>query len=93
MFLHPNIQPYRCASGLLQFPVFFEDRWFLSGSWKLKTILKRLEKPGLKVFDFHPSHVCRDLRVEYFLIELLQYVKLREWLCYSMLALCEGDED
>lgn len=96
MFLHPNIMPYRCASGLLQFPVFFEDRWFLSSSWDFRTILKRLEQPGLKVFDFHPSHVCGDLRVQHFLIRLLKVVNFQRWKCYSMLDLyrkLRKDED
>lgn len=87
MFLHPNIQPYRCFSKVLQFPIFFEDRWFMSSSWDLKAILNRLEKPGLKVFDFHPIHVHGNMRVQSFLISLLKRVNFCKWKCYSMLDL------
>lgn len=81
MFLHPHILPYECFSGVIQLPVFFEDRWFMSGEWHPAVILQRLEVYGLKVFDFHPIHIMENEKVRKFLLELLKFVKSLRYKC------------
>ena len=88
MFLFPNITPNHCIPGLVQFPVFFEDRWFMSGKWHIQTIQQRCATPGLKVFDFHPHHIYTNNKVRQFLVELLEYVESNSFQCDYLLNLC-----
>jgi len=56
LFLHPCCTPLRHSSGLIRFPVFWEDDTHIQKGLPLKIdIIKRdVETPGLKIFNFHP---------------------------------------
>lgn len=53
-----TIPPFLHRSGMIGFPVFFEDGGYLfqNGSLEYNDIKKRLHEPGLKVINFHPVH-------------------------------------
>lgn len=88
MFLHANIQPYQDYFGVWQLPVFFEDRFYMQGLWSLTPIMHTLKSVGLKVFDFHPLHICENDVVRKFLVELLEFVKQRNYPTKYLLDLC-----
>jgi ubiquinone/menaquinone biosynthesis C-methylase UbiE len=60
LHLQPSLVPLQHSSGLLRFPVFLEDYLYAIREqiWDLSHILGLLKTPGLKIFDFHPVHVC-----------------------------------
>lgn len=60
LHLQPYLVPLQHASGLLRFPVFFEDDTSANGEqvWELSNILDTLKAPGLKIFNFHPIHIA-----------------------------------
>ena len=59
LHLQPYLVPLQHASGLLRFPVFFEDDSYAMREqvWDLSHIVDLLKTPGLKIFNFHPIHV------------------------------------
>lgn len=83
MFLFPNITPNLCISGLVQFPVFFEDRWFMeAGFWDIEKRI--IETPGLKILDFHPAHICKDRGTKTFLVAILKLIKDGNFTCFYL---------
>jgi hypothetical protein len=59
MFLVDNLQPYYDWTGLLRFPIYWEDDVhcdYFAGAFELD-LDRLLAAPGLKVFSFHPIHV------------------------------------
>lgn len=56
LFLQPHCQPFRHISGLLRFPVFWEDDVHFDQGlpFELESIREQLDRPGLKVFNTHP---------------------------------------
>ena len=56
----PNINPFHHRSGMVSFPIFFEDGGFLIMSPSLDSNLlqKRMDTPGLKIINFHPAHIA-----------------------------------
>jgi hypothetical protein len=59
--LQRGIRPSRLASGLLRFPVFFEDdlHWMKADmSWKFSDYQPAFFEPGLKILNFHPFLVA-----------------------------------
>lgn len=61
LFLQPKCVPLRHHSGLVRFPVFWEDDIHLDrfpNPPRLAQIKKELEGPGLKIFNFHPFHIA-----------------------------------
>jgi hypothetical protein len=61
--LEPGLLAERLASGLLQFPVFFEDdvHWDHGLSWDFPTHAAAFFSPGLKVLNFHPFFVALNV--------------------------------
>ncbi len=60
-FLEPYLGPFKMWSGLVRYPVFFEDDHFYGMEWSshsLKMLWSNLELPGLKIMNFHPIHVA-----------------------------------
>ncbi len=57
--LASDIKPFILNSGIMRFPVFFEDGNYseLKRDWAFETLLPTLETPGLKIFDLHPVNV------------------------------------
>ena len=66
MFLQPRLTPWYDWSGLVRVPIFWEDDVhcvYFERQFSLD--LLQLERPGLKVLNFHPVHLSlntRDLR-------------------------------
>ena len=56
LFLQPNCVPLQHGSGMLRFPVFWEDDTHFGKGlpFDLDIIKNRLESPGLKIFNTHP---------------------------------------
>jgi ubiquinone/menaquinone biosynthesis C-methylase UbiE len=57
-----NIVPLRHGSGLVRYPVFFEDdvNWLHSpGDWSLD--IEEFLTPGLKILNFHPFFVAANI--------------------------------
>jgi len=55
-YLAPNLVAYDIWTGLVRFPVFFEDdvHWQKGGSWDFTDYEEQFFEPGLKVLNFHP---------------------------------------
>ena len=64
----PGIEPLRHASGMLRYPVFFEDdvNWLRApGDWTLD--VDEFLSPGLKILNFHPFFVAANIpSLEYY---------------------------
>ena len=63
--MEPGLKPIKMFSGLTRFPVWLEDDVWLSRE-KLEgpiDIQDALETPGMKVFNFHPVHLCENVMV------------------------------
>ena len=64
----PGIVPLQHASGVLRYPVFFEDdvNWLRApGDWSLD--VEEFLTPGLKVLNFHPFFVAANIpSLEYY---------------------------
>lgn len=56
LHLQPHLQPLLHQSGLVRYPVFWEDdvHWSLGGTWDVEAYLERFLTPGLKVLSVHP---------------------------------------
>jgi polysaccharide deactylase WbmS-like protein len=60
-FLQPGLMPVIHGSGLLRFPVFFEDDvflWWAAPELRLAALASLLFSSGLKVLNFHPALVA-----------------------------------
>ena len=55
-YLTPNLH----RSGLLSIPIFFEDGGFLlmDPDLNFNNFQENFSRPGLKVINFHPAHIC-----------------------------------
>jgi hypothetical protein len=56
--LASGLRPIRSALDLLEIPIYYMDYWDLlegASGWRLEEL--DLERPGIKVFDFHPNLV------------------------------------
>lgn len=65
LHLQPNLVPLRHWTGLTRFPVFMDDSViaFRGEQWGLDSFIESLRTPGLKIFNFHPVHVCLNTPV------------------------------
>lgn len=57
LYLQPGLVPLRHGTGIVRFPVFWEDdcHWELTGGdWDLDRYLDRFLTPGLKIMNVHP---------------------------------------
>lgn len=83
LYLEPHVVPLHHATGLLRFPVFFEDILFLDKNEdgvSRPYLLSPLVVSGLKIFNFHPIHVCLNTpNVEYYLKVKSQVYEHRDW--------------
>jgi len=64
LFLQPKCIPLKHHSGLVRFPVFWEDDLHLAkfpASPRLSQIRKEIEETGLKIYNFHPFHVALNV--------------------------------
>lgn len=67
--LQPNVAPLRLATGLVRFPIFWDDR-LDGGDRALERLLPQLLTPGLKVLNVHPAGLDGA-----FLGELIDYLQ------------------
>jgi ubiquinone/menaquinone biosynthesis C-methylase UbiE len=60
LYLQENIPALNHASGLMRFPVFWEDdiHMLWNGAWDFDQLEQKFLTPGLKVLNFHPIHVA-----------------------------------
>jgi hypothetical protein len=64
LFCQPGLCPLLHCSGLLRFPIYFEDDVFAAfagPSLSLEPLKASLFSPGLKIFNFHPVWVARNV--------------------------------
>jgi len=61
--LEPGLKPIKMFSGLTRFPVWLEDDVWVSREVDVENVLNALETPGMKVFNFHPVHLCENVMV------------------------------
>jgi ubiquinone/menaquinone biosynthesis C-methylase UbiE len=64
LYLQPDLAPLNHESGLVRFPVFWEDdtHWRNSeGDWTLERYLPALLSPGLKILNVHPFNVASNI--------------------------------
>ncbi len=70
LFLQPNLVPLAHGSGLVRYPVFWEDdvHWHhFPDQWELGPLLPALLSPGLKVLNVHPFfQACNIPNGEYY---------------------------
>lgn len=64
LHLQEGIIPLHHISGLTRFPVFLEDYHFLRriNEYDEDYVLKSLDTPGLKIFNFHPIHTYHNTK-------------------------------
>lgn len=78
VYLQPNLAPLRHASGLVRFPVFFEDdvHWLhTNGDWELSKVLPAFLSPGLKVLNFHPFFVAANIPNQQYYVSVKSHIK------------------
>lgn len=85
LFLQPGLVPLHHFSGLLRFPVFWEDdvHAYKQLGPDFSELVERFEAPGLKVINVHPAHMALNTRgvaggargVTDFVRELLEHVR------------------
>ena len=63
LYLQSNLVPLCHQSGLMRFPVFWEDdvHWAHGGSWRVDDMIDQFLQPGLKVLNFHPFSVALNI--------------------------------
>lgn len=58
MYKVDNIYPFLMPKGTVQLPVYWmDDMWFKRDKSEI-SVEKLLDSPGMKIFDFHPPHIC-----------------------------------
>ena len=63
LYFQQDIVPIRRVSGLIGFPVFWEDdvHWMNNGKWELGAYSDLFLSQGLKILNFHPFFVCANI--------------------------------
>jgi hypothetical protein len=77
--LETGLKPMTMFSGLVRLPVWLEDDVWMDGGKQdgIREMRKALDTNGMKVFNFHPVHICNDIRVR----SLLEWImaNVDEW--------------
>ncbi len=63
MFLQPGLAPYYDWSGLVRLPIYWEDDvhcLYFDKRFDVEALM--LERPGLKILNFHPVHLFLNTR-------------------------------
>lgn len=62
LFLQPYCTPLKHCTGLVRFPVWWEDDIHMMTKlpFKLNSIREEIAIPGLKIFNFHPLHLATN---------------------------------
>lgn len=63
LYLQSDLFPLERQSGILGFPVFWEDdvHWSRGGGWSFAAFADRFFSPGLKVINIHPLNFALNL--------------------------------
>jgi hypothetical protein len=63
LYMQPKCVPLRHSSGLVRFPVFWEDdvHWAHTGEWRFDSYAKQFFLPGLKIIDVHPFTIAANI--------------------------------
>ncbi len=64
LHFQPNLVPLRHASGLVRFPIFWEDdvHWHdTGGDWNVVRYLPAFLSPGLKILNVHPFFITTNI--------------------------------
>jgi SAM-dependent methyltransferase len=63
LYLQEGLVPLRHGSGLIRFPVFWEDdlHWARGGGWDVDALIDRFRTPGLKVLNIHPVNFALNV--------------------------------
>jgi SAM-dependent methyltransferase len=79
LFLQANLMPLRHQSGLLRFPVFWEDDVHYittGGDWNIDRYLPDITSPGLKIFNVHPFMVAANVPNEAYYQSVKQHIPI-----------------
>jgi hypothetical protein len=78
LFLQDGVFPLKHSSGLLRFPVGWEDdvHLYYGLNFDIGSIQDFLSSPGLKIFNIHPMHVYANTPSESFRLELKAQEKI-----------------
>lgn len=77
LYLQPNLIPLRHWSGIIRFPVFWEDdaHWLNSpDDWDLEKYVDSFFSPGLKIFNFHPFSVAANIPNQDYYLEIKRHI-------------------
>jgi hypothetical protein len=65
MPLVPSLAPFQSVFGITEYPIYYMDHLdLLEGTTEFRVESLQLERPGLKVLDFHPNMVYLNARTE-----------------------------
>jgi len=82
LFLHPHCTPLHHSSGLVRFPVFWQDSTHSQKGllFKIDVMKRHLDTPGLKIFNFHPLSLAINApTIEYYLKHKFLYKTRNAW--------------
>ena len=76
-----NLKPNLHRSGLLSIPIFFEDGGFLlmDPDLNFNNFQENFSRPGLKVINFHPAHICFNTPSFLYTRKIKDSVSREEW--------------
>jgi len=76
-----NVPPFLHRSGMIGFPIFWEDGGYLyqNGSLNYEDIKEQLYIPGLKVINFHPMHFMLNTPYFTYTREIKDRLSRSEW--------------
>lgn len=76
-----NVHPFLHRSGMIGFPIFWEDGGYLfqKGSMNYESIKKQMYFPGLKVINFHPMHFMLNTPYFSYTREIKDRLSRSEW--------------
>lgn len=76
-----NVPPFLHRSGMIGFPIFWEDGGYLyqHGSLNYEDIKGQLYLPGLKVINFHPMHFMLNTPYFAYTREIKDSLSRNEW--------------
>lgn len=77
LYLQPYLVPLFHQSGLVRFPVFWEDdvHWLRTdGEWTLDRYWTEFMSPGLKILNFHPFFVTANVPNQDYYVKIKSHI-------------------
>jgi len=80
-----NIPPFLHRSGMVQFPIFFEDGAYLwqDGEMSFKSAESSFKNSGLKVINIHPMHLMLNTPYFAYTRKIKDTVSKEEWISFD----------